>query len=127
VFVDASFWVAIADSRDQWHSRAEELQKHVVPGVRVMDLAAAEALTIVGSLRGGKPARELYAVFCDSCSLVYVDAELFDSAMERHLTHDGRLSVTDCATVEAMIRSNDRELLSFDSDFDSVRGIHRLH
>ena len=127
MFVDASFWVAISDKKDQWHARARELVERVTPGVRVLDLTVSEALTIVGARKGGKPARELYQVFRDSCSIIYVDPELLDVAMERHLRHDGRLSVADCAMVEAMVRLDDRRVLSFDADFDLVRGLERLH
>jgi len=127
VFVDSSFWVAISDDRDQWHSRAVAIQKHVVSGVKVLDLGISESLTIVGSRGGGKPAQKLYEHFRDSCTILYVDNLLLDAAMERHLRHDGQLSVVDCATVEAMIRSKDRNIVSFDSDFDLVRGLTRLH
>ena len=127
MFTDASYWVAVADKKDQWHSRAAELVSRVPPGVRILDLTASEALTIIGSRRGGKPAQELYQVFLDSCSILYVDDALLSQAMARHLSHDGRLSVPDCATVEAMVRSDDRSILSFDSDFDSIRGLERVH
>jgi len=93
----------------------------------MLDLTASEALTIIGSRKGGKPAEELYQVFLDSCSIIYVDSELLSSAMERHLFHDGRLSVPDCATVEEMVRLNDRKILSFDSDFDTINGLERIH
>ena len=127
MFTDASYWVAISDKLDQWHSRARKLVDMVGPGVRMLDLTASEALTIIGSRKGGKPAEELYQVFLDSCSIIYVDSELLSSAMERHLFHDGRLSVPDCATVEEMVRLNDRKILSFDSDFDTINGLERIH
>jgi predicted nucleic acid-binding protein len=127
VFVDSSFWVAISDNKDQWHPRARELVGKVADPARVVDLAASEAITIVGSRRGGKPARELYEVFQDSCSIVYAVEDLFDLAMSRHLRHDGALSVPDCVTVEAMVRTKDRTIMSFDSDFDRVKGIERVH
>jgi len=127
VFVDASFWVAISDTKDQWHARAKEVAPQIRQGAKVLDLAASEALTIIGSRRGGKPARRLFQVLLDSYSLVFVDPELLDGAMERHLTYDGRLSVTDCATVEAMVRLRDRTLVSFDSGFDTVKGLGRIH
>jgi hypothetical protein len=127
VFVDSSYWVAISDTRDQWHARAKELMVQVDRGVTLLDLTASEALTIVGARQGGKPAQRLYQAFLDSCSMIFLDAELLDRAMERHLGHDGRLSVTDCATVEAMVRANDRTILSFDSDFDLIKGLNRIH
>ena len=127
MFVDSSYWVAISDEKDQWHPRARALIGKVEIGAKLLDVTASEALTIVGSRRGGKPAQKLYQVFLDSCSVIFLDGDLLESAMERHLGYDGRLSVADCATVEAMVRANDRAILSFDSDFDMVKGLDRIH
>lgn len=127
MFVDASYWVGLADSKDQWHARALALRGRVPARPSILDLALAEAVTIVGSRRGGKPARELFRYFCDSCRIVYVDAELIDRSMDLVVAHDGRLSVTDSATIEAMTRDGERSVLSFDSDFDKVPGVNRVH
>ncbi len=126
MFVDSSYWVALTDVKDQWHDRAVTLKDRIRDGVIVLDLAASESLTIVGSRLGGKAARALYNFFLDSCTLQYLDSGLLEDAMDRHLTHDGRLSVADCAMVEAMIRSGDRRIVSFDRDFDAVRGLSRV-
>lgn len=127
MFVDSSYWVALADAKDQWHARAMSLQEQVPDGSALLDLALAEAVTIVGSRRGGKQSRALYQFFCDSCRIVFADAELLDSSMDLVVSRDGRLSVADAATIQAMIRERDRVILSFDSDFDSFPGISRLH
>jgi predicted nucleic acid-binding protein len=127
VFVDSSYWVGLADSKDQWHPRARELVREIRPDPRVLDLTVSEAITIVGSRQGGKKARDLYQVFLDSCDVIFLDRDLLDSAMELHLAHDGRLSLADCATIRAMARTGDRSIVSFDSDFDTVRGINRIH
>lgn len=127
MFVDSSYWVGLADSKDQWHERALALRGRVPARPSILDLALAEAVTIVGSRRGGKPARDLFRYFCDSCRIVYVDPELLDRCMDLVVAHDGRLSVTDSATVEAMVRDGEHDILSFDSDFDAVPGIARTH
>ncbi len=127
MFVDSSYWVGLVDSRDQWHRRALELRAEVPLGATVLDLTIAEAVTIVGSRKGGKQARELYRFFCDSCEIVYLDEDLLDSAMDLHLARDGHLSLADCATIQAMVRSREKSILSFDSDFDSLPGITRVH
>jgi predicted nucleic acid-binding protein len=127
VFVDSSYWVGLVDAKDQWHKPALALQPRVRGELRVLDLTVSEAVTIIGSRKGGKPARELYQFFCDSCHIIYLDDELLDSAMARHVAHDGRLSVPDCAMVEAMVREGETTIVSFDSDFDEIRGLVRLH
>ena len=47
--------------------------------------------------------------------------------MALHLQYDGTLSVADCASVALMSRDGIGEIVSFDSDFDKVRGIRRIH
>ncbi len=127
MFVDASFWVAITDRRDQWHERAKAIAARVAPRPTILDLAAAEALTLVGARLGGKAGNALFEYFLDSCRVLHLTDELFEAAMSRHLSFDGALSVTDCATVEAMVNASDRQLLSFDSDFDRIKGLTRIH
>ncbi len=127
MFVDSSYWIAITDRRDQWHERAKSISGRVGRAPTVLDLAASEALTIVGSRLGGKAANQLFEYFLDSCRILHMSDELFESAMRRHLSFDGELSMTDCATIEAMVRASDREVLSFDSDFDRVKGLKRTH
>lgn len=127
MFVDSSFWVGLVDGRDQWHPRARELAGKVDSDSRLLDVTACEALTIIGARLGGKAAARLFDYLQDSCEIVFVDRTLLEGAMRRHLTYDGRLSVADCATVEAMTRFADRSILSFDSDFDRIKGLSRIH
>ncbi|MCK4454942.1 MAG: type II toxin-antitoxin system VapC family toxin [Thermoplasmata archaeon] len=56
-----------------------------------------------------------------------VTIALLDEAMALHLQYDGTLSVADCASVALMSRKGIGGIVSFDSDFDKVRGIRRIH
>ena len=47
--------------------------------------------------------------------------------MALHLQYDGTLSVADCASVAVLSREGNGEIVSFDSDFDKVHGIRRIH
>ncbi len=125
MIADSSYFVALADSRDKWHKRA--LRLDVPARLVITDLIAAESVTIVGERGGGKAAQMLYEYFVDDCEVVFVDAELLEEAMALHLHYDGTLSVADCASVALMSRNGIGEIVSFDSDFDKVRGIRRVH
>ncbi|MFA5897031.1 MAG: hypothetical protein WC985_09060 [Thermoplasmata archaeon] len=57
IFADSSYFVALADARDQWHEDALRLRRSVPQEFLVSELVAAESVTIVESRRGGKPAR----------------------------------------------------------------------
>ncbi len=125
MIADSSYFVALADSKDGWHKQALGLK--VPRELVVTDLIVAESVTIVGERGGGKAGRTLYEYFVDECDVVFVDKDLLDEAMVLHLQYDGTLSVADCASVALMSRKGIGEIVSFDSDFDKVRGIRRIH
>ncbi len=123
---DASYFVALADGKDRWHADAERIRRTVPQEFLVSDLVVAEAVTIVGGRRGGKAAQILYEYFVDAADIAFVEEALLNEAMVLHLQHDGRLSVSDCVSVALMGRRGIRDIVSFDSDFDRVRGIRRI-
>ena len=124
---DASYFVALADRKDRWHADALRIRRREPPQYLVTDLTVAEAVTVIGGRRGGKPARTLYEFFVDTCDIEFVERDLLEEAMAHHLRYDGVLSVPDCVSVTLMDRREIREIASFDADFDNVRGIRRIH
>ncbi len=123
---DSSYFVALADRNDKWHEDSIRLKPRMPRGFLVSDLVIAESVTIVGDRGGGKIAQTLYEYFIDECEVEFVDEDLLAEAMMVHLQFDGGLSVADCVTVAIMHRIGAKELVSFDSDFDKVRGIRRI-
>lgn len=127
IVADSSYFIALADRKDRWHADALRLKETIPQEFLLSDLVAAEALTIVGDRRGGRPAQTLYEYFEDQCEIAFVDEDLLREAMTLHLQHDGQLSVADCVSVALMSRRRIREIISFDRDFDRVQGVRRLH
>ena len=124
---DASYFVALADAKDRWHRDAVRLRAAVPQRFVVSDLTIAEAVTIVGARLGPQHARTMYQYFLDACEVVFTDRGLLDDAMTYHLRLGGRLSVTDCVSLSLLERKGIREILSFDSDFDRVKAVTRVH
>lgn len=126
-FGDASYFIGIFDREDQWHADAVRVAEQVTGRLKVTDAAMGEALTMIGARAGGKRGRQLYDLFLDACEVIYTTRELFSEAMVYHVKYDGRLSTSDCLTIAAMVRGSETQVLSFDTDFDKVKGIHRVH
>lgn len=127
ILADSSYFVALADERDRWHRDALRVRAEAGRDYLVHDLVVAEALTIVGARQGGKPARTLYEYFTDACEIAFADPVLLEEAMALHLRYDGSVSVADCVSVALMERRGIRTIVSFDRDFDKVRGLRRIH
>ncbi len=126
IFGDSSFFVGLADRRDQWHDQAARLGGSLPKGLVVSELVVAESVTIIGSRGGGRSGSALFEFFRDFCKVEFVDQSTLNEAMELHRRFDGKLSVADCASVAIMGRRKITRIVSFDSDFDRVKGIDRI-
>ncbi|MFH1773800.1 MAG: PIN domain-containing protein [Methanobacteriota archaeon] len=126
IFVDSSFFIAVANDKDQWHAKAKEVAKTLPEEKIVTELILAESVTSVGALSGGKAGIKVYNYIIEACEVAFVDRKLFDRAAEIYLKYDGALSLTDAVSIEVMSEKGIKEIVSFDSDFDKVKGIVRI-
>lgn len=126
ILADSSYFIAIADQKDQWHERAKELSEKADNELVVTDLILSESVTAVGARGGGKAGLVLYEYIADNCEVVYVTKEVLEGAMDVYLKYDGTLSVADAVSVLVMASRHIKRILSFDSDFDKAKDIPRL-
>ncbi|EKQ51543.1 MAG: putative nucleic acid-binding protein [Methanobacterium sp. Maddingley MBC34] len=128
IFIDASFFIAASIRKDQWHQRLQDILPEVTKQDKVTSIfVLSEAVTMVGSLAGGKKGTLLYNYIMDNHEVKYVDKELSSRAMNIFLQYDGMLSFADSLSLELMKQSQIDYIASFDSDFDKVKGIVRVH
>ena len=128
IFVDSSYYIAIADTKDQWHKKALELSEYIETNISVVSsFIISEVVTEIGRRSGGKVAYNLYNYFTDNCKIIYIDRDLLSESMEIVLKYDGTLSLADAASVTIMDNMKIGEIISYDSDFDKVDFINRIH
>lgn len=126
IFVDSSFFIALAHKKDRWHLRAVELAGKLPDEKLVTELIISESATTIGALGGGKAGVSVYEYIIGNCEVVFIDRELLEGAIPTYLRYDGTLSVADAVSVEIMRRRGIKKIVSFDRDFDKVEGISRI-
>ncbi|MEE8400964.1 MAG: PIN domain-containing protein [Candidatus Hydrothermarchaeaceae archaeon] len=125
IFADSSYFIAIADRKDQWHERARKLSKNAQKMIAT-ELVLSESVTAVGARGGGKAGMALYEYVSDNCQVTFADMKMLDRAMKIYLMYDATLSLADAVSLVVMEDCDIKNILSFDSDFDKVNGITRL-
>jgi predicted nucleic acid-binding protein len=127
IFIDANFIIGTASKSDQWHERAIKLIPKIKKEKRVIsNLMVSEAITLIGSLHGGKSARIVFNYIKDN-HIIYNADEIYDEIMLDYLKYDGTLSFADSSAITIMKKLDIHEIYSFDSDFDKVDNIIRIH
>ena len=128
IFVDSSYYIAIADTKDQWYEKALELSEYIESNINVVSsFIISEVVTEIGRRSGGKVAYNLYNYFTDNCEIIYIDRDLLVESMGIFLKYDGTLSLADAASIAIMDNMKISEIVSFDSDFDKVDFINRIY
>ena len=127
IFGDSSFFIALVNRKDRWHRDAVRVSRSIAERFLVTDFVVAESVTPIGSRVSANAGIALYRYIFDDCDVAFVDEPLLRSSMVRWLRLGGRLSVADAVSVEIMARRKILRIASFDSDFDRVDGIERIH
>lgn len=128
IYIDSSFFVALVDTKDQWHQKAKGLISVVTDEtILISDLIIVESVSIVGKRSGGKAGEQLYNYFTDNCNIIHLDEKVIRGGMSEFLKYDGTLSVSDAVSVFIMKKKGIDRIVSFDSDFDKVDGIMRVY
>lgn len=127
IFADSSFFIGIAREKDRWHKDALRIAERNNETLLISDLIISESVTMVGSLEVGKAGKILYEYFVDNCKIVFTDTDLLEYAMETFLMYDGTISLADAMSVEIMHEYEIDRIVSFDTDFDKVNEINRIH
>ena len=128
IFIDTSFLIAEFNRNNQWHPQTHK----IIPLINKEDkltstFVMSETLTHIGSIGGGKKAVLLHDYIIDTHELIYMDKNLHYNAMDKFLMYDGTLSFADVVSLEIMETQGIDTIVSFDSDFDKVQGIKRIH
>lgn len=127
IFADSSYFIAIVREKDRWHKDALKLTEKIKESLLISELIISESITMVGSLEGGKAGKILYEYFIDNCRIEFMNEEMLEKAMDTFLKYNGSISLADASSIEIMKKHGVNKIISFDSDFDKVNEIDRIH
>ena len=126
VFVDASYWIAIAYPRDRWHENARTLWNMATRDrwqLVTTNWTLYEALT---ALNGGFGRHDLAVALLeltrDAAVLVVDASSLEEEALYVFTTHsDKRWSVVDCANFVCIKDRQSEYAFAYDQDFNQAQ------
>ena len=128
IFADSSFFIALLNKKDQWHEDIPKVLPQIDNVKKITSiLVLSETVTLVGSLSGGKAGVLIYEYIIDNYEVIYMNKTLSNNSMEKFIQYDGTLSLADCVSLEIMEIYQVNSIVSFDSDFEKVKNINRIH
>jgi predicted nucleic acid-binding protein len=124
IFVDTSFWVALRNRRDDWHSAAITLlERHAAAALLTTNHVRGETWTFLRRRAGHAAAVDFLDALDASprVTIQFVGDELETDALRWLRRHDERsYSFVDATSFASMRHLRIRSALAFDGDFSSA-------
>jgi len=128
IFIDSSFFIAYFNKNDQWHRKSLKAAKLIKDRKKtISNLIISETVTNIGTLLGPKAGKLVYNHLVKNYNVIYDNKNRLNESMKIFLKYNGKLSLADSLSIQIMKEQNISEISSFDSDFDKVNGIIRVH
>lgn len=122
IFVDTSFLIALLIKTDSHHEKALKIAESIHERKVINSTVLNETLNAFTG-KGGKIGEELYQIIEEMFDIEYLNQADYEHAMETYLHFDSSINFSDCTILSTMIRNKIDKIISFDSDFEKVKGI----
>jgi len=128
IFIDSSYLIALLNDRDQYHGKAKKIEPTIRKRKKIISqVILTETLNSL-SVFGGKTGKKIYDLINETHTIKYhSNKDFYDNVIEIFIKYDGTIGFSDCTSISIMKENNIVEIVSFDSDFDKVDEIHRIH
>ncbi|MBI5358836.1 PIN domain-containing protein [Candidatus Amesbacteria bacterium] len=126
VFVDTSFWIALADKKERNYSESIKLMKKIKSGnylIITTNFVLDETFTLVRKRQGISRALELRDTIAKYGSLFLIERVTVadeETAWTWFVRDIDKLSYTDCTSFAVMKRLGVKKAATFDEDFAKV-------
>lgn len=122
IFVDTTFLLALLIKTDRYHDLALNIAKNIQEKKMINNTVLNETLNAFTG-KGGKIGKELYQVINEMFDIEYLNEDDYKNAEDIYLNYDSSINYSDCTILVSMQKNKIDKIISFDSDFNKIKGI----
>lgn len=122
IFVDTTFLLALLIKTDRYHDLALNIAKNIQEKKMINNTVLNETLNAFTG-KGGKIGKELYQVINEIFDIEYLNEDDYKNAVDIYLNYDSSINYSDCTILVSMQKNKIDKIISFDSDFNKIKGI----
>ena len=126
IFLDSSYLIGIVLKRDSYSSRASKLKPMLGDESKLINNTVFnEVLNSLTPNNSHYSVDELLGVL-SSFNVDFLTSKDYDEAVESFKYYNLGINFSDCTILHSMAKNDVDTIVSFDKDFDKVKGIRRI-
>lgn len=122
IFVDTTFLIALLIETDSLHEKALKIGENIHERKVINNTVLNETLNSFTG-KGGKLGNGLYQVIKEMFDIEYLNETDYENAIKIYFHYNSAINYSDCTILETMMKNSINKILTFDSDFDKIKGI----
>ncbi len=126
IFVDTTFLIALLIKTDPLHEKALEISETIRERKVINNTVLNETLNAFTG-KGGKAGKELYQVILEMFDIIYLDEKDYENAIDIYLNFNSSINYSDCTILSSMVKNKINRIVTFDSDFNKIKGINVIN
>ena len=126
IFVDTTFLIALLIKTDPLHEKALEISETIRERKVINNTVLNETLNAFTG-KGGKAGKELYQFILEMFDIIYLDEKDYENAIDIYLNFNSSINYSDCTILSSMVKNKINRIVTFDSDFNKIKGINVIN
>ena len=122
IFVDSSFLIARLIKNDKNHERALSIETQLNEKRYINNTVLTETLNSFTNV-GGNLGKQLFLALTEINELIYLSQEDYEKSLDIYLHYDSSINYADCTILESMEKLGLNKIVTFDSDFEKIKGL----
>ena len=128
IFLDTGFLYVLLKSSEKFHENAIEIYGYYqnLNSVKVINSVVLTEILNKSNKLCLSPS-EIFNALKKDTKIIYLSYDDFLDALNLNRLYGGAINYSDCTILKTMQDLGINNILSFDSDFDKINGIERIH
>lgn len=128
LFIDTCYIIALMNNKARNHKQAEKISNLINNEYTIINSTVLiEILNNLHKKRYESLRDDILDILYDMDDIHYLTSKDYDNALQICKNYNFSVNYSDCTILKTMIKYNVNTVVSFDDDFDKIKGINRFY
>lgn len=127
IFLDTTYIIGLLIKKDSYHNISKNIESLIVDEKKVINITVLqEVLNSLNKINYPGDVSNLVEALFSLDKMEYLSENDYEECLELFKYYDKSINFSDCTILQTMQKNNISNIVSFDSDFDKIKGINRI-